>query len=120
MTCGSWRFLADEDLRFEIVLAVRRLEPLVDFSTIVELGRKGTLDEQVLEFAHIEGRIVVSHEVNSLKGLADARVADGRGVSGVLLTAQGKSTREVAETIHTIWGASEADEWVDRMVFIPF
>jgi hypothetical protein len=29
-------------------------------------------------------------------------------------------TREVAETIHAIWGASEADEWVNRVVFVPF
>ena len=74
----------------------------------------------VLEFAHMEGRIVVSHDVNTLRGLADERVADGRGVSGVLLTAQRNPTREVAETIHAIWGASQADEWVDRVVFIPF
>jgi predicted nuclease of predicted toxin-antitoxin system len=114
------RFLADEDLRFEIVLAVRRLEPAIDFPTVVELGRAGALDEQVLEFAHSEGRIVVSHDVNTLRGLANERVSDGRGVSGVLLTAQGRPTREVAESIRTIWGASEADEWVDRVVFIPF
>lgn len=114
------RFLADEDLKFEIVLAVRRLEPTIDFPTVIELGRAGSTDEQVLEFAHTEGRILVSHDVNTLRGLADGRVADGRGVGGVLLTAQGNPTRAVAETIHTIWGASEADEWVDRVVFIPF
>lgn len=114
------RFLADEDLRFEIVLAVRRLEPAIDFPTVTELGRASSTDEQVLEFAREEGRIVVSHDVNTLRGLADERIADGRGVSGVLLTAQRNPTREVAETIHAIWGASEADEWVDRVVFIPF
>jgi hypothetical protein len=97
------RFLADEDLRFEIVLAIRRLEPTIDFPTVIELGRAGSTDEQVLEFAHAEGRLLVSHDVNTLRGLADERVADGRGVSGVLLTAQRNPTREIAETIHTIW-----------------
>jgi hypothetical protein len=114
------RFLADEDLRFEIVLAVRRLEPTIDFPTVVELGRAGATDEQVLEFAHAEGRILVPHDVNTLRGLADQRVADGRGVNGILLTAQRNPTREVAETIHAIWGPSEADEWVNRVVFVPF
>lgn len=114
------RFLADEDLRFEIVLAVRRLEPAIDFPTVIELGRAGSTDEQVLEFAHAEGRILVSHDVNSLRGLADQRVADGSGVTGVLLTAQTNPTRKIAETIHAIWGASEDDEWSDRVVFIPF
>lgn len=114
------RFLADEDLRFEIVLAVRRLEPAIDFPTVVELGQAGSTDDEVLELAHADGRILVSHDVNTLRGLADVRVADGRGVSGVLLTPQRSATRDVAESIHTVWGASEAEEWVDRVVFIPF
>jgi predicted nuclease of predicted toxin-antitoxin system len=114
------RFLADEDLRFEIVLAARRLEPTIDFPSVVELGRAGASDLDQLEFAHREGRIIVSHDVNTLRGLAGARIADGRGVSGVLLTAQRSPTREVAETIVLIWAASDAAEWVDRVVFIPF
>lgn len=114
------RFLADEDLRFEIVLAARRLEPSIDFPTVTELGRGGLSDAEQLEFAQREGRILISHDVNSLRGLADARIADGRGVSGVLLTPQRNPTREVAETIVLICAASEAAEWVDRVVFIPF
>jgi Domain of unknown function (DUF5615) len=114
------RFLADEDLRFEIVLAARRLEPTIDFPTVVELGRAGLSDADQLEFAHREGRILVSHDVNTLRGLAETRVTDGRGVSGVLLTAQRNPTRDVAETIVLIAAASEAAEWVNRVVFIPF
>ena len=114
------RFLADEDLRFEIVLAARRLEPTLDFPTVVELGRAGLSDSDQLEFAHREGRILISHDVNTLRGLADDRIADGRGVSGVLLTSQRTPTREVAETIVLIGSASDAAEWVNRVVFIPF
>jgi Domain of unknown function (DUF5615) len=114
------RFLADEDLRFEIVLAARRLEPAVDFPTVIELGRAGLSDSDQLDFAYREGRILVSHDVNSLRALADARIADGRGVRGVLLTAQRNPSRDVAETIVLIWAASDATEWVDRVVFIPF
>jgi hypothetical protein len=114
------RFLADEDLRFEIVSAVRRLEPTIDFPTVVELGRDGLSDAEQLEFAHQAGRILISHDVNTLRTLADARVLDGRGVSGVLLTAQRNPTRDVAETIVLIWAASDAAEWRDRVVFIPF
>ncbi len=32
------RFLDDEDLRYEVVLATRRLEPAIDFETIQEKG----------------------------------------------------------------------------------
>ena len=114
------RFLADEDLRYEIVLAVRRREPTVEFPTVRELGRDGSPDADVLEFANAEGFIVVSHDVNTMRAEANERIRDGRGIAGVLLTAQGSPTRDLAECLVTIWTASEAEEWRDRVAFIPF
>jgi hypothetical protein len=114
------RFLADEDLRLEIVLAARRFEPALEFVTISDLGRKGSDDSQVLEFAHSDGLIVVSHDVNTLRPAAEARVRDGRGVAGLLLTSQRSKSRDVAESIVLIWAASEADEWTNRIEFVPF
>src|SRR5262245_28871680 len=114
------RFLADEDLRFEIVLAVRRLEPLIDIATVRELSRAGSSDAEVLEFAQSNGWLVVSHDVNTLKAEAERRIADGRGVAGTFLAAQHSSTRPIAETLVLVWSASEAEEWRDRVVYIPF
>src|SRR5262245_50992652 len=114
------RFLADEDLRFDIVRAIRRLEPLVEISTVPELGRSGSTDAEVLEYALANGWLVISHDVNTLKPEAERRIADGRGVAGVFLTAQRAPTRPTAETVVLIWSASEAEEWRDRVVFIPF
>jgi hypothetical protein len=114
------RFLADEDLRFEIVLAVRRLEPAADIATVIELGRAGSPDAEILEFASANVLLVISHDVNTLKAEADRRIADGRGIAGVFLAAQRHPTRAVAESIVMIWAASEAEEWSDQVVFLPF
>jgi len=43
------RYLADEDLRFQIVEAVRRLEPAIDISTVQEMGMSGDSDADLLE-----------------------------------------------------------------------
>lgn len=114
------RFLADEDLRFEIILAVRRLEPAVDIATVVELGRSGLLDADVLDFAHANSLLVISHDVTTLKAEAEQRIADGRRVPGVFLVAQRKPTRPIAESIVLVWDASEAEEWANRVVYLPF
>jgi hypothetical protein len=114
------RFLADEDFRFEIVLAVRRLEPSLDIGTVVELGRSGSTDEQVLEFAQANQFLVISHDVNTLKAEAERRIVDGRGVFGLFLAGQRKPARAIAESLVMIWGASEAEEWANRIVFLPF
>ena len=114
------RFLTDEDFRFEIVAAVRRLEPAIEIATIVDEGRAGSADAEVLEFAHSSGRILLSHDVNTLRAEAETRIADGNGIAGVFLTAQRNPTRPIAESIVLIWAASEAEEWLDRIAFIQF
>ncbi len=113
------RFLADEDWRFEIVLAVRRMEPAVEIVTVKELGRDGRTDADLLAFADADGWVVLSHDVNTLKAEAEARVADGRGVAGVLLAAQRSPPRPVAESLVLIWAASDAAEWADRIAHLP-
>jgi len=113
------RFLADEDLRLEIVLAVRRLEPGVEVVMVQEAGRSGSTDAEVLEYASANGLIVISHDVNTLKAEAEQQIAGGRGVTGVLLTPQKNPTRPVAESLVLIWAASEAEEWKDRIVYLP-
>lgn len=113
------RFLADEDLRHSIVAAARRREPNIDFLTIAEIGRSGTSDPEVLEFAHAQGRIVVSHDVTSMRPAAEQRIAAGLGVAGLFLAAQSRATSEIAESLLLIWQASQAEEWCDRIIYLP-
>ena len=42
------RFQADNDLDQRIVIATRRLEPLIDFQTAPEAGLHGRTDPEVL------------------------------------------------------------------------
>src|SRR4051794_15361021 len=114
------RFLADEDLRFAIVAAVRRLEPAVEIVTVVEEGRSGSTDTEVLELARATGRILISHDVNTMRAEAERRIGDGRGITGLLLAAQSSKIRSIAESIVLTWAASEAEEWLDRIVYLPF
>jgi len=113
------RFLADEDLRLDIVRAVRRLEPSAEFRTVVGCGLSGASDADVLDYASAEDLIVVSHDVNTMKGLAESRLAQGIEIAGLLLAPQGRGTRAVAESLVLIWSASQHVEWRDRVVYLP-
>jgi len=114
------RFLADEDLRMEIVHAARRLEPALEILVVGEVAPKGIDDSAILDFAFRERLIVVSHDVSTLRPEAERRVRDGRGIAGVLLAPQRSLSRAVAESLMLIWAASDAEEWIDRIEFIPF
>lgn len=113
------RFLADEDLRFEIVSATRRLEPALWFKTVLETGLSGASDRDVLAHADGRGLAVVSHDVNTMKAAAEKRIRDGIGIGGLFLAPQSRRTRPVADSLVLIWSASQAEEWRDRIVYLP-
>ena len=113
------RFLADEDLRVVIVLATRRLEPALEFQTVMERGLSGSSDSVVLEHGLTDGLIVVSHDVNTMKAIAEDRVREGTGISGLFLVPQARRSRPVAESLVLIWSASQDEEWRDRIVYLP-
>ena len=112
-------FLADEDLRGSSVQAVRRLEPDLQITTIVEQGQSSISDEEVLAYAWDNLWLMVSHDVNTMKAVAERRLAEGDGIHGLFLASQSRSTRVVAESLVLIWSASEFEEWRDRIVFLP-
>jgi hypothetical protein len=56
------RFQADADLNEDIVTAVLRREPEIDFHTADEAGLRGLPDNAVLALAAQENRILISHD----------------------------------------------------------
>ncbi|MDP6358502.1 MAG: hypothetical protein QF473_25500 [Planctomycetota bacterium] len=78
-----------------------------------------TADTEVLDFAWENEWLLVSHDVNTLKGEAEQRIANGDSVHGVFFTAQSQPTRTVAESVVLIWEVSVFDEWRDRIVYLP-
>ena len=62
---------------------------------------------------------VVSHDVNTMKGTAEHRVAAAQGMKGLFLVPQSRRTRLIAESLVLIWAASQAEEWQDRIVYLP-
>lgn len=113
------RFLADEDLRGSIVRAVRRKTPTVEIDTVFEQGWSSATDKIVLEFAWQHRWIVISHDVNTMKAFAEQRIADGRGIHGLLLVPQRRPILPVVESLVLIAEASEFEEWRDRIVYLP-
>ena len=113
------RFLADEDLRHGVVLAVRRLEPLLQIITVQDPTLRASTDADILEFAASQGWLVLSHDVNTMRAAAERRVASGLPMSDLFLIPQSRSTTAAAESLQLIWSASMLEEWRDRVVYLP-
>jgi hypothetical protein len=112
------RFQADADLDGRILRGLRRRAPAVDIRTAADAALAGLKDPEVLRIAADSGRILVSQDRRSMPGHF-ARFLGGAHSPGVILLREGISIPAVIEELILIWNASEAEEWIGRLVWIP-
>jgi Domain of unknown function (DUF5615) len=113
------RFLADANLDYAIVQGVRRREPAIDFKSANDAGLEGLPDDDVLDVAAGEGRVLVSHDKRTIPLHFAARVRAGLRSPGVLLAVPSASVGEVVESVLIIWSASREEEWMDQIHYLP-
>lgn len=113
------RFLADNDVKDAIVDGVLRREPAAEFRLARDEGVADKPDPEVLEFAATHGLIVVSHDESTMTDHAADRIRAGLPMPGLLVVPQSPPVRPVIDDLVMIWSASEAEEWVDRVEFLP-
>jgi len=112
------RFQADADLDGRILRGLRRSVPEIDIRTSADAGLTGLGDLEVLWIATESGRILVSQDRRTMPGHF-ARYTVRRKSPGVILLREAVSISTAIEELVLIWAASEAEEWVNRLVWIP-
>jgi hypothetical protein len=112
------RFQADADLNQIIVSAVLRRVPAIDFRTATAAGLGALNDQDVLARAARDDRILVTHDQTTMPRHFGEFVQAQRS-PGLLVVPQHLAVRQVADDLILIWTATEADEWVNRVVFLP-
>jgi hypothetical protein len=113
------RFQADADLHFDIVTGVLRREPAIDFQSAQELLTEAMEDPEVVAAAARQGRIVVSHDVNTMPEHFWRFLATHRHSPGLFLLPQTIPVAQAIEELVLIWAVSDAAEWEDRVVWLP-
>ena len=113
------RYQADADLNADIVVGVWRREPMIDFQSADEAGLEGISDPDVLAHAAQEGRILVSHDRKTMPRHFAAFIAATTS-PGLMIVSQNADVRLVIDELIMIWAASEAEEWINSIITIPF
>lgn len=113
------RFQADENFNARIIAGLFRREPAIGIQTAKAAGGLGLGDPEVLASAAGEGRILVSHDRETMRGHFRDFVS-GRSSAGLLIVSQTIEIREAIEQLLLVWSASEEGEWRDRIGFVPF
>lgn len=113
------RFLADEDFNRAIVRGVMRARPDVDVVRVQDVGLHGRGDEVVLNWAASEGRVLLTHDAQTMPAHAYERILNARPMPGVFVVRQEASTGRIIEEIVLLAECSSEGEWEGQVNYLP-
>lgn len=113
------RFLADEDFNNRIVRGLRRRLAALDIVRVQDVGLLACPDPEVLEWAATEGRVVLTHDVSTMKKWAFSRVDVGMPMSGVIEIPQETPIGVAIEELTLLAECSFENEWEGQVIFLP-
>jgi predicted nuclease of predicted toxin-antitoxin system len=116
------RFLLDENVPRYLAVALLRRLPEVNVLRVGDEGAPalGTLDPEILRYLETSHRILITHDWASIPGHVAKHIAAGGHHWGILWVRPNTPPQRVLEAIILVWEASDANEWVDVVEWIPF
>ena len=112
------RFQADADLNQAILQGTTRREPTIDFQTAQGADLSGLNDPEVLGIASSEARVLVTHDQKTMPTHFGEFIT-AHTSPGVLIIPQHVPVSSAIEELILIWSATEAEEWVNRICYLP-
>lgn len=113
------RFLLDENFNGKIARGLRLRKPDVDMIRVQDTEFSGADDPTVLAWAAIEGRILLTHDLDTMTKHANERIEQGLPLAGVIFIRDTLPIPKVIDDLLAVLGASEASEWENRTDFLP-
>jgi hypothetical protein len=113
------RLAADENFNNDIVRGVRRRNPTIDFATVQDEGLSGADDPAVLEWASQAGRVLLTHDVNTMTRYAYNRVRELKPMPGVFEVRRNLPIGIAIEEILILAECSLAGEWEGQVRYLP-
>lgn len=115
----SPQFLADENIDSDLVLGLKRRIGGIEIVRVQDVGLRTLDDPTILQWAADEGRVLITRDIKTIPTFAYDRVVAGLAMPGVLVLPPTVSMAVAISDLSVIAGATEADEWADRVVYLP-
>jgi hypothetical protein len=113
------KFAVDENFNMQIVKGVLRRLPNVDMVRVQDAGFEGADDPTVLEWAASEGRVLLTHDVNTITAFAYERTAHGLPMPGVFEVSLKVPVGVAIEEILLLAECSVEGEWEGQVNYLP-
>lgn len=115
-------FLLDENLSPKLKLAVKRQNSAIDIIRVGEMNAPdlGTLDPEILQYLQLAKRLLVTDNRSSMPEHLNNHWNQGGYIWGVVWLRPNSSISQLVESIVLIWEITDAEEWINRLDWIPF
>lgn len=119
------RFLLDEHLRGWLQEAIERYNIAHGAQMdVLAVGDDpslplGTSDDEILAWAEKHKRLLITRDKSTLPAELTLHIQSGRHSPGVLILKQGARVNEVIDYLALVTDTGEADDFADRVEWIP-
>lgn len=113
------KFLADENFNNDILRGVWLRIPDASFTRVQDTEIIAADDPRVLEYAAEQGYIILSHDVNTMRGYFYDRIKAELPAPGLFLVYKHTPIAEVIDALELIILASDQSEWIGQATYIP-
>jgi hypothetical protein len=111
--------LADENFDHTILRGVLGRLPDADVAHVQELGLSGIDDDELLDRAAAMGRVLLTHDFNTLIRYAVERVGDGRPMPGVIAVKKSLPIGVAVDELVLAIACGLAEDFENQIRFLP-
>ena len=113
------RLLADENFNNDILAGLLREQSDLNIVQVQDVGLRRTPDPIILAWAAQEGRIVVSHDIKTMRPFAIERLKAGLSMPGLCLVKRQTDIGKAIEDLLILLVCTRDEEWENRIYYIP-
>ncbi len=112
------QFVADEGFNRAIVRGVLSRDSSINIVRVQDVGLSGATDPIILEWAAQEGRILLTHDEDTMTRDANTRLFSSQPMPGVIVVHWTTPTGRAIEGLLEMIGASLDWEWENQVRYI--
>ena len=113
------RLATDENFNNRVLRGLLRRKPGLDIVRAQDVGLSGRSDADVLAWAAREGRVLLTHDVTTMRRYVDERANAGLPMPGVFEVGQHTPIAQAIEDILLLAECSLEGEWEGQVQFLP-
>lgn len=102
-----------------ILRGLTRRDSGIDVVRVQDVGLSGADDPTVLAWAAEAGRVLITHDVNTVTRFAYERVKAGRAMPGVFEVPHNVTVGQAIEDILLLIRCSSKDQWEGQVCYLP-